>query len=82
MIFTAIRLYYIYGMDFTDPTYSTIVPTTIGSVQMGIAIMVASAPLLRPVFDRTIASWFGLSVANSNRPSPKGSGYLGDSSRR
>ncbi|KAK8053491.1 hypothetical protein PG996_012792 [Apiospora saccharicola] len=82
MIFTAIRLYYIYGMDFTDPTYSTIVPTTIGSVQMGIAIMVASAPLLRPVFDRTIASWFGLSVASSNRRSPKGSGYLGDSSRR
>ncbi|KAK8130954.1 Satratoxin biosynthesis SC1 cluster protein 4 [Apiospora sp. TS-2023a] len=82
MIFTAVRLYYIYGMDFTDPTYSTIVPTTIGSVQMGIAIMVASAPLLRPVFDRTIASWFGLSVASSNRPSPKGSGYLGDSIRR
>lgn len=82
MVFTAIRLYYIYGMDFTDPTYSTIVPTTIGSVQMGIAIMVASSPLLRPIFDRTIASWFGLSVASGNRPSQKGSGYIADSSHR
>ncbi|KAK8044927.1 hypothetical protein PG993_004951 [Apiospora rasikravindrae] len=82
LIITAIRLYYIYGMDFTDPTYSTIVPTTIGSVQMGIAIMVASAPLLRPVFDRTIASWFGLSVASGNQPSQKVSGYVADSSHR
>ncbi|KAK7943180.1 Satratoxin biosynthesis SC1 cluster protein 4 [Apiospora aurea] len=82
MLFTAIRLYYIYGMDFTDPTYSTIIPTTIGSVQMGIAIMVASSPLLRPIFDRTVASWFCLSVASGNRPSQKGSGYIADSSHR
>lgn len=48
MVFTPSRLYYICGMDVTDPTHSTIILITISGVQMGIATTAA--------FDRTIAS--------------------------
>lgn len=65
MVFTAIRLYYVYNIDFSDITYSGIVSSIIGSIQMGIAIMVASSPLLRPIFDRTFASWFGFSLRST-----------------
>lgn len=61
MIFTAIRLYYVYHLDFTDITYSGVMPSILSSVQMRVGIMVASSPLLRPLFDRTIGSCFGLS---------------------
>jgi hypothetical protein len=34
--------------------------TTIGVIQAGIAVMVASSTVLRPLFDRTIVRWFKL----------------------
>ncbi|TEA15484.1 Satratoxin biosynthesis SC1 cluster protein 4 [Colletotrichum sidae] len=39
MVFTAIRLYYVYNLDVLDITYATVVPSIIGCVQMGVAIM-------------------------------------------
>lgn len=65
MIFTAIRLYFVYNLDPDDITYSSLSSTIIGVVQLGIAIMVTSSPLLRPVFDRTFGAWFSLSSIHS-----------------
>lgn len=67
MIFTAVRLYFVYNLDITDITYSSIGSTIIGVIQLGIAVMVASSPLLRPVFDRTIGSWLKLSSMRSKK---------------
>ncbi|KAL0933237.1 uncharacterized protein CTRU02_212200 [Colletotrichum truncatum] len=71
MVFTAIRLYYVYNLDVTDITYTTVVPSIIGSVQMGVAIMVASSPLLRPLFDRAFGNLFGLSLRSIGRTSER-----------
>lgn len=38
-------------------TYNFVPISIIGMVQSGVAIIVASAPLLRPAFDRTFSSW-------------------------
>lgn len=51
-----------------------------GVIQLCVAIMVATAPLLRPVLDRTIGQWFSLSIARSSPRSPcDGSAPLGGS---
>lgn len=34
--------------------------TTLGVIQSGMAVMVASSTVLRPLFDRTIVRWFKL----------------------
>lgn len=65
MVFTSIRLSYVYNLDITDITHSSVTSTTIGILQLGIAVMVASSALLRPVFDRTLGAWLGLSLRSS-----------------
>lgn len=67
MVFTAIRLYFIYNVNLADLTSSSLASAQIGIAQTGIAVMVASSPLLRPVFDRTLGSWFGLSSSLQQR---------------
>lgn len=36
-------------------------------MQGGIAVMVASSPTLRPVFDRTVLKWLGVSVRSTGQ---------------
>lgn len=74
MVITAIRLYYIYKLDFADITFSAVAPSNMNTIQIGIAVMVASAPLLRPVFDRTLSSWFGISLRSTGDASSRPSG--------
>ncbi|EHK21742.1 uncharacterized protein TRIVIDRAFT_70756 [Trichoderma virens Gv29-8] len=50
VLFTAIRLYFVFNLDFTDISFSSIPLTIIGVIQLCVANMVASAPLLRPVY--------------------------------
>lgn len=38
-----------------------------GLLQSGIAVMVASSPMLRPVFDRTIVRWLSLSIRSGSK---------------
>ncbi|KAK5989637.1 hypothetical protein PT974_07891 [Cladobotryum mycophilum] len=59
-----IRLYYVFGLDFNDLTYSSVPLSIICTAQLSVAIMVSSAALLRPVFDRTIGSWLSLSLGS------------------
>lgn len=71
VVFTAIRLYFVFNLDFTDISFSSIPLTIIGVIQLCVANMVASAPLLRPVLDRTVGRWFSLSIGNSSRETPR-----------
>lgn len=57
-----------------------------GVIQLCVAIIVATAPLLRPVLDRTIGRWLSLSIARSSPHSPSdgsapmdGSAHMGGS---
>ncbi|EGR46303.1 GPCR, PTH11-type [Trichoderma reesei QM6a] len=70
IIFTAVRLYLVFNVDFLDITYSAIPTTILGILQLGVANIVISAPLLRPVLDRTLGKWFSLSVVNGSRGTP------------
>lgn len=73
MVFTSIRIYYVFNLSFADVTYSSVTSTILGIVQLGIAVMVSSSALLRPVFDRTIGSWLGLSIFTQRKLSGPGS---------
>lgn len=80
VVCTAIRLYSYFVLDKTDLPFSGITVMITGVVQLCVAIMVTTAPLLRPVLDRTIGRWFSLSIARSSRQSPSdGSAPLGGS---
>ncbi|PNP56713.1 hypothetical protein THARTR1_03409 [Trichoderma harzianum] len=71
VVFTAIRLYFLFKLDFTDISFSSIPLTIIGVIQLCVANMVASAPLLRPVLDRTLGRWLSLSIGNTSRETPR-----------
>ncbi|KAH8645872.1 hypothetical protein BGZ61DRAFT_377080 [Ilyonectria robusta] len=71
IIFSCVRLYYIYiGIQniskiSTGGSIST-------ALQAGIAIMVASSPMLRPIFDRTALKWLGISLRSTREESTGG----------
>ncbi|KAM6478564.1 GPCR, PTH11-type [Trichoderma sp. SZMC 28011] len=71
VVFTAIRLYFVFNLDFTDISFSSLPLTIIGVIQLCVANMVCSAPLLRPVLDRTVGKWLSLSIGNSSRETPR-----------
>lgn len=54
MIITAVRLYLTYKVDFSDLSYSVLDNMFLTTVQPGVAVMVASGPLLKPVLDRLL----------------------------
>lgn len=58
MVFGALRLYYIFAIDFADVTASQLPVVITGTLQAGVAIMVSSSPLLKPVFDATFRRIF------------------------
>lgn len=72
MVLTAVRIYLVYNIDFTDLPYAAAPSTIISTIQTGMSIMIASSPLLRPVFDRTIGSWLGLSLRSTGRRTKSG----------
>ncbi|OAA40817.1 hypothetical protein BBO_05874 [Beauveria brongniartii RCEF 3172] len=69
--FTVVRLYSVFTLDTSDVTYNVVSISIVGLVQSGVAIIVASAPLLRPAFDRTIGSWSHTLGRSSPRPAPR-----------
>lgn len=71
IIFTCVRLYYAYRIDFDNTTKYYAIASVSSAVQNGIAVMVASSPMLRPVFDRTVLKWLGISVRSAAHTSGK-----------
>ncbi|TQN68486.1 Satratoxin biosynthesis SC1 cluster protein 4, partial [Colletotrichum shisoi] len=85
IIFSGVRLYYTLTADFVNITRGFASASVSGVLQSGIAVMVASSPMLRPVFDRTIVRWFRLSIrsgSNATGTAPTGSqGHIAKGSR-
>ncbi|KAF9878213.1 integral membrane protein [Colletotrichum karsti] len=67
VIFSGVRLYYTLTADFVNITKGFASASVSGVLQSGIAVMVASSPMLRPVFDRTIVRWLSLSIGSGSR---------------
>ncbi|KAH7127926.1 hypothetical protein B0J13DRAFT_627656 [Dactylonectria estremocensis] len=67
IVFSCVRLYYVYNIDFTNITKSYAEASISSVLQAGIAVMVASSPMLRPVFDRTALRWLGISLRSSQK---------------
>ncbi|KAJ3549055.1 hypothetical protein NM208_g697 [Fusarium decemcellulare] len=81
IIFSGIRLYFTIVADFVNITEGFATASVSGVLQSGIALMVASSPMLRPVFDRTVVRWLSLSIggSESNQTGPSGSNTRGTS---
>ncbi|KAF6838775.1 integral membrane protein [Colletotrichum plurivorum] len=60
MVFSCIRLYYVHDLELVNVTKGFAGGSLSGVLQAGIAVMVASSPMLRPVFDRTVGRVLGL----------------------
>ncbi|KAF7546548.1 hypothetical protein G7Z17_g8346 [Cylindrodendrum hubeiense] len=69
IVFSCVRLYYVYNIDFNNITKSFAEASISSILQSGIAVMVASSPMLRPVFDRTALRWLGISLRSSQKDS-------------
>ncbi|KAH7175970.1 hypothetical protein EDB81DRAFT_863860 [Dactylonectria macrodidyma] len=71
IIFSYIRLYYIYigVQNISKIAVGGLISTII---QAGIAIMVASSPMLRPVFDRTALRCLGINLRSTPEESTTG----------
>ncbi|KAK1676768.1 hypothetical protein BDP55DRAFT_741227 [Colletotrichum godetiae] len=67
VVFSCVRLYYAYNIDFINVTKGFAIASVSGVLQAGIAVMVASSPMLRPVFDRTVGRVLGLSLQSQRR---------------
>ncbi|TDZ23898.1 Satratoxin biosynthesis SC1 cluster protein 4 [Colletotrichum orbiculare MAFF 240422] len=67
IVFSCVRLYYAYNIDFINVTKGFAVASVSGVIQAGIGVMVASSPMLRPVFDRTVGRVLGLSLQSKQR---------------
>lgn len=66
-------------MDFSDVTASQLPVAILGTVEPGVAIMVSSSPLLKPVFDtmfRRIRLFIGLSDRSKSNSCPSRAGRI------
>ncbi|KAG7045162.1 integral membrane protein [Colletotrichum scovillei] len=67
ILFSGVRLYHTLTVDYGNITKSFASAPYSAVLQNGIAVMVASSPVLRPIFDRTIARWLNLSIRGNGR---------------
>lgn len=66
MAFSGVRLYYTLVADFVNITRGFATASVSGAIQLGIAVMVASSPMLRPVFDHALVRWFNITLLSSS----------------
>ncbi|KAH7153347.1 hypothetical protein EDB81DRAFT_791224 [Dactylonectria macrodidyma] len=69
IVFSCVRLYYLYNTDITNITKSVATSFVSTVLQAGIAVMVASSPMLRPVFDRIARQWLGITLGSTQEES-------------
>ncbi|KAK1623398.1 hypothetical protein BDP81DRAFT_454508 [Colletotrichum phormii] len=67
ILFSGVRLYHTLTVDYGNITKSFASAPYSAVLQNGIAVMVASSPILRPIFDRTKARWLNLSIRGNGR---------------
>ena len=74
IIFGGLRLKSIYDVDFTDFTYTSPVAITWAAAEIGVALIISSSPVLRPVFDLVFGRFIS-SIRSSGRHGGGTSGY-------
>ncbi|KAK1457842.1 integral membrane protein [Colletotrichum melonis] len=67
ILFSGVRLYHTLNVDYGNITKSFASAPYSAVLQNGIAVTVASSPILRPIFSRTIARWLNLSIRGNGR---------------
>ncbi|KAI1440322.1 hypothetical protein F5Y02DRAFT_403156 [Annulohypoxylon stygium] len=55
IVVTAVRLYFVYTLNFSDLSFSVVRNNYLNIIQPGIAVMVSCSPLLKPILDRMLA---------------------------
>ncbi|KAK7707030.1 hypothetical protein SLS64_007239 [Diaporthe eres] len=79
--FSAVRLTSLNSIDFEDFSYTVIPVMTWTTAEAGVAILVASSALLRPVFDKLFHRILSLSSERNPGPSDASAPYMGSQSR-
>lgn len=79
--FSAVRLTSLNSIDFEDFSYTVIPVMTWTTAEAGVAILVASSALLRPVFDKMFHRILSLSSEKTPGPSDHSAPYMGSQSR-
>lgn len=79
--FSAVRLTSLNSIDFEDFSYTVIPVMTWTTAEAGVAILVASSALLRPVFDKLFHRILSLSSEKTPGPSDGSAPYMGSQSR-
>ncbi|KAI3393495.1 hypothetical protein diail_4216 [Diaporthe ilicicola] len=79
--FSAVRLRSLNSIDFDDFSYTVIPVMTWTTAEAGVAILVASSALLRPVFDKLFHRILSLSSEKTPGPSDASVPYMSSQSR-
>lgn len=75
MTFSGVRLYYTLVADFVNISRGFATASVSGAIQLGIAAMVASSPMLRPIFDKALVNWFNIKqLSSGNNNGKRGQG--------
>ncbi|KAF6790390.1 integral membrane protein [Colletotrichum sojae] len=77
IVFGGLRLASVFTVDFLDFSYTSPNAMTWSSAEMGVALMVSSSPILRPVFDRVFGRFISTLRSSANRTDPHSKYYNG-----
>lgn len=76
MVFGAVRLAAVLNVDFNDFTFSAKTAHVWSVAEAGVAIIVSSSPLLRPIFDKVFGKFISLTGSGSRSRRDNNSGYV------
>ncbi|KAI3542584.1 integral membrane protein [Colletotrichum filicis] len=80
IIFGALRLASVFSVDFLDFSFTSPNAMVWSSAEMGVALMVSSSPILRPVFDRIFGRFISTLRSSADRTNPHAKYYNGGKS--
>ncbi|KAK1471789.1 integral membrane protein [Colletotrichum cuscutae] len=80
IIFGALRLASVFSVDFLDFSFTSPNAMVWSSAEMGVALMVSSSPILRPVFDRIFGRFISTLRSSADRTNPHAKYYNGGNS--
>ncbi|KXH40966.1 integral membrane protein [Colletotrichum salicis] len=75
IVFGALRLASVFSVDFLDFSYTSPNAMVWSSAEMGVALMVSSSPILRPVFDRIFGRFISTLRSSADRTNPHAKNY-------
>ncbi|KAK7446482.1 integral membrane protein [Colletotrichum acutatum] len=80
IVFGALRLASVFSVDFLDFSFTSPNAMVWSSAEMGVALMISSSPILRPVFDRIFGRFISTLRSSADRTNPHAKYYNGGKS--